>query len=141
MFVSAVTKSISYTANGCQLPAVNATTKITTYSNIDYVNGYPPYQKCVNTLTISPNHEARLVVTEDDCEGIADKLTINYGKNSSNIITWTSWKQPIEYKLTSDISGGALTFNSDGNTQGAGYRATFELYGKSQKYTERIITE
>uniref|UniRef100_A0AC34FEM5 CUB domain-containing protein n=1 Tax=Panagrolaimus sp. ES5 TaxID=591445 RepID=A0AC34FEM5_9BILA len=104
------------------------TTKITTYSNIDYVNSYPKYQKCVNTLTIDPNHEARLSVLEYDYEGISDKLTLNHGQNSSKIITWKTLNQPIYYKLTSDISGGQLTFNSDGNTQGAGYRAILESY-------------
>uniref|UniRef100_A0AC35GFT4 CUB domain-containing protein n=1 Tax=Panagrolaimus sp. PS1159 TaxID=55785 RepID=A0AC35GFT4_9BILA len=131
IFVSAVTKSISYTPNGCQPPYVNMTTQITTYSNIDYIKGYPPYQKCQSALTIPANHEARLSITEYDYEGISDKLTIDFGESSTTLITWTSNKQPISYKLTSDISGGQLTFNSDGNTEGAGYRADLELTANS----------
>uniref|UniRef100_A0A914YXK4 CUB domain-containing protein n=1 Tax=Panagrolaimus superbus TaxID=310955 RepID=A0A914YXK4_9BILA len=128
-FVSAVTKTNSYISNGCKAPNVNTTSQTTIYTNADYVNGYPSYQKCISDVTVPVKHEARLYITEYNFEGISDTLILKYGNSQSIPLTWwQSRKVPYFYKLTSDINAAHLAFASDGNTQGAGYTAYLETY-------------
>uniref|UniRef100_A0A914PM91 Uncharacterized protein n=1 Tax=Panagrolaimus davidi TaxID=227884 RepID=A0A914PM91_9BILA len=97
---------------------------------MDYVKGYLPYQKCVSKVTVPNNSEARLYITEYDFEGIADTLILNYGNSQSRPIEWQPRKVPNIYILTADVKNAELIFTSDGNTQGAGYTAYLDTYGK-----------
>uniref|UniRef100_A0AC34F055 CUB domain-containing protein n=1 Tax=Panagrolaimus sp. ES5 TaxID=591445 RepID=A0AC34F055_9BILA len=126
IFVSAVTKSNTFTSNGCQPPLVDMNNQSTTFTNIDYINGYPAYQRCENVITIPSNHQASISLQQNEYDADSDFVTLTYGNNT--IIKWDGSLTPEIYTLTSAANGAKFAFNSDGNTNGAGYKAVFHTY-------------
>uniref|UniRef100_A0A914QJF2 CUB domain-containing protein n=1 Tax=Panagrolaimus davidi TaxID=227884 RepID=A0A914QJF2_9BILA len=107
---------------------------ITTYTNVDYINGYPAYQKCENTITFPSNYEATIGVYELNYEACCDLLLLTYGNNQTIQLEADFDDDDGTYipdlkHLNSKANGSILSFTSDGNIQEAGYKVILTTYG------------
>uniref|UniRef100_A0AC35GA85 CUB domain-containing protein n=1 Tax=Panagrolaimus sp. PS1159 TaxID=55785 RepID=A0AC35GA85_9BILA len=133
ILVSAVQKAVNFTSDGCNR---YNDLQSETFSNVNHIKGYPANQYCDNTLIIPENYEGILYISEQNYEFCCDTLSLKYGTNQSYLIGIEEEYPvdpffqfyPLFYKLTRDVNGGHLIFHSDGNIQGAGYKAVFETF-------------
>uniref|UniRef100_A0AC35FG14 CUB domain-containing protein n=1 Tax=Panagrolaimus sp. PS1159 TaxID=55785 RepID=A0AC35FG14_9BILA len=130
-FVSAVKILTTYTSDGCLMPQINGST--TTYTNIDYYNGYPANQRCDNIIMFPPNYEAMIGVYEYNYEACCDIVSLTNDNNQSLTLKaiydddYNDYVPDFKY-LTSKFNGSVLSFISDGSIQEAGYKIILTAY-------------